>query len=38
MTTKGIQKSATQVALANGALRQMITQVNWIKIDKEELK
>ncbi len=31
-------KYATQVALANAALRQMITQVNWVKIDKEELK
>ena len=27
-------KYATQVALANAALRQMITQVNWVKINK----
>ena len=27
-------KYATQVALANASLRQMITQVNWVKIEK----
>jgi hypothetical protein len=31
-------KYATQVAVAKAALHQMITQVNWVKIDKGELK